>query len=288
MVTGMAKKVAMENEPFAAREGRMLDGAVALVTGGGRGFGRAIAETLAREGARVAVVARTEAQVREVAGAIAAAGGEAIGLTCDVTERAQVAGTVAAVERAFGPVTILVNNAAIAGPYGPIAETDPDAWWAAMKIHLYAPLLFSSAVLPGMLAGGGGRIINVASRAAIMFQPGLSAYVVGKSAQVNWAAHLDAETRGQGVRVFAIQPGDAPTAFAHDTLGNAGARKHLGGMVDTLRQWVADVDPAPVLAKCGEKVAELAAGRWDGLAGRYIDVDWDWNETLEDIGRETA
>ncbi|MDB5716632.1 MAG: short chain dehydrogenase family protein, partial [Sphingomonas bacterium] len=139
--------------------------------------------------------------------------------------------------------------------------------------------LFTSAVLPGMLARGGGRIVNVASRAAIMFQPGLSAYVVGKASQVKLTEHLDAETRDKGVRAFAIQPGDAPTDFAYATINDPGAKEHLPGMIELLGKWVEDVDPAPVLAKCADKVVEIAQGRWDRVAGQYLDVDWDWAET---------
>jgi NAD(P)-dependent dehydrogenase (short-subunit alcohol dehydrogenase family) len=256
-----------------------LEGEVALVTGGGRGFGRAISIALAQAGASVGVIARSRDQIDEVAAAIGAAGGQALAMPCDVADRAQVADAVAAVTRRFGPVSFLVNNAGIAGPYGPIAETDPDAWWQAQKIHLYAPLLFSSAVLPGMLARGGGRIVNVASRAAIMFQPGLSAYVVGKASQVKFTEHLDAETRDRGVRAFAIQPGDAPTDFAHATINDSGAKAHLPGMLEILGKWVDEVDPAPVLEKCAGKVVEIAAGRWDRVAGQYLDVDWDWSTT---------
>lgn len=256
-----------------------LEGEVALVTGGGRGFGRAISMALASAGASVGVIARSRDQIDEVAGAIESAGGRALAVTCDVTDRAQVADAVAAVSRRFGPVSFLVNNAGIAGPYGPIAETDPDAWWQAQKIHLYAPLLFSSAVLPGMLARGGGRIVNIASRAAIMFQPGLSAYVVGKSAQVKFTEHLDAETRDKGVRAFALQPGDAPTEFAHATINDPGAKEHLPGMLEILGKWVDEVDPRPVLDKCAEKVVAIAEGRWDRIAGQYLDVDWDWSTT---------
>lgn len=256
-----------------------LDGEVALVTGGGRGFGRAICMGLAAAGASVGVIARSRGQIDEVADAIEAAGGRALAVTCDVTERTQVAEAVAAVERRFGPATFLVNNAGIAGPYGPIAETDPDIWWNAQKVHLYAPLLFTSAVLPGMLARGGGRIVNIASRAAIMFQPGLSAYVVGKASQVKFTEHLDAETRDKGVRAFAIQPGDAPTDFAFATINDPGAKAHLPGMIEILGKWVEDVDPAPVLDKCARKVVEIAQGRWDRVAGQYLDVDWDWRET---------
>jgi len=256
-----------------------LEGEVAIVTGGGRGFGRAIATALAEAGAAVGVIARSRGQIEDVAAEIEAAGGNAIAVPCDVTDRAQVAQAVATVEKRFGPVTFLVNNAGVAGPYGPIAETDPDVWWNAQKVHLYAPLLFSSAVLPGMLGKGGGRIVNIASRAAIMFQPGLSAYVVGKASQVKLTEHLDAETKEKGVRVFAIQPGDAPTEFAHQTINDAGAREHLPGMLEILGKWVDEVDPAPVLAKCGAKVVEIAQGRWDRVAGQYLDVDWDWSET---------
>ena len=265
-----------------------LAGQVALVTGAGRGFGRAIAEALAGAGAAVMLLARSESEVASAAAGIRANGGRAEHRRVDVTSRAEVEAAVAATAASFGPITLLVNNAGMAGPFGPIAVTDPDDWWRAQQVHVYAPLIASHAVLPGMFAAGGGRIINIASRAATMFQPGLSAYVVGKTAQVGLAAHLDAEVKDQGVRVFALQPGDAPTAFAHGTLASPAAQQHLPGMLDILKDWIANVDPVPVLAKCGQRVLELAAGRHDALAGRYLDVDWDWTAMGLELVNERA
>ena len=166
----------------------LLNTQVALVTGAGRGFGRAIAEALAAAGAAVALLARSGAEVEQVAAGIRERGGRALALRADVTSRAEMEAAMAATVGVFGEVTLLVNNAGTAGPFGPMTATDPDEWWAAQKVHLYAPLIAANAVLPAMLAAGSGRIINIASRAATMFQPGLSAYVVGKSAQVNWAS----------------------------------------------------------------------------------------------------
>jgi len=88
------------------------------------------------------------------------------------------------------------------------------------------------------------------------------------------------------VRAFALQPGDAPTEFAAATIRDPGAQAHLPGMIELLDKWVQDVDPAPVLAKCADKVVEIAQGRWDRVAGMYLDVDWDWSETQVEV-RET-
>src|SRR5690606_15986687 len=103
-----------------------LDGEIALVTGAGRGFGRAIAETLAREGAAVALLARNAAQLAEVAQAIEAQGGRAVAIAADVTEPADVDRAVAEAEAALGPLTIFINNAGVPGPFGPIWELDMD------------------------------------------------------------------------------------------------------------------------------------------------------------------
>ena len=155
-----------------------LEGQVALVTGAGRGIGRAIALALSDAGAAVAVCARTEGAVTGVAGEIADRGGQTLAMWCDVTHRQEVEGMVAEIEGAIGPVDLLVNNAGQFGPAGPFAATDPDEWWQALEVNLRGPLYCARAVLPGMLTRGHGRIVNVSSGVGFAAIPMLSAYVV--------------------------------------------------------------------------------------------------------------
>src|SRR5262245_11836793 len=184
-----------------------LSGQVALVTGGGRGIGRAIATALAEAGAAVAVLARSIDQLAETVGHVTRSGGRAVACPADVTDRAAVEAAVADVESRLGPIDLLVNNAGIGGPVGPLAETDPDDWWRCVEVNLRGPLLCTRALLPGMLARARGRVVNVASGAGTRAIPHLSAYVASKAALIRLTENLDAEVRASGVRVFAIQPG---------------------------------------------------------------------------------
>src|SRR5690349_1963486 len=112
----------------------LLAGQSALVTGAGRGIGKALAQRLAAEGAHVTVTARSHQQVEEVAAQIEAAGGRSQALVTDVTDNTAVAEVVAAAARRFGPVSVLVNNAGLPGPFGPIGDADPMLWWASHKV----------------------------------------------------------------------------------------------------------------------------------------------------------
>ena len=140
-----------------------LVGRVALVTGGARGLGRVYALALAEAGAVVAVAARSADLLAETVTEIEAAGGRAVAVPTDVAHRPAVDALVAEVERRLGPVDVLVNNAGIGGPFGPFADTDPDAWWRCLEVNLRGPALCARAVLPGMLLRRRGRIINVTS-----------------------------------------------------------------------------------------------------------------------------
>ena len=192
----------------------ILDGQVALVTGAGRGFGRAIAERLAAEGAAVALLARSLGQLDEVAHAIRNAGGHAIGVRCDVTDSASIEGAARKVEELLGPIDLLVNNAGVPGPFGPIWQVSPEEWWRAQAIHIRAPMLFMHHVLPGMVARDRGRVICVSALASRIVAPYLSAYCTGKIAQNRLVAEAAAELAGTKVAVFAIDPGFAATQLA--------------------------------------------------------------------------
>ncbi|HTW38438.1 MAG TPA: SDR family oxidoreductase [Steroidobacteraceae bacterium] len=263
---------------FAGAGMGTLTGASAVVTGAGRGIGRAIALRLAAEGARVTLVARTRPQLEATAAQIRGAGGDAEVIAADVTS-APAAG--AAVERAtarFGPVSLLVNNAGIPGPYGPIGTIDPLEWWAAQAVNVLGPLLFMSAVVPQMRKRGAGRILNIVSSAGVEPVPHLSAYAVSKNTLVRLTETVDLELRPHGVRAFALHPGTITTEMARLTIGSPEAQRWVPEGVAMLRNRTPE-DSAKDLARCCDVVAGLAAGRYDALGGRYLDL-WSDLETL--------
>jgi NAD(P)-dependent dehydrogenase (short-subunit alcohol dehydrogenase family) len=261
-----------------------LKGQAAIVTGGGRGFGRAIAARLAAEGAAVAVVSRSTPELDEVVAAIERTGGRAIAIAADVTDRTAVERACDAATRAFGSVTLLVNNAGVPGPFGPIGEFDPDEWWDAQKVHQLAPLLFSNAIISTMKARGSGRIININATAAVVMAANMSAYCVGKAAQLRFTEILDAESRPQGVRAFALQPGMAVTALAEHTAERADAQKWLPGMVGRIAQLKNTPEGTRDLERCAEVCARIAAGDYDSLSGRYLDIKQDFEQLLRGAG----
>jgi NAD(P)-dependent dehydrogenase (short-subunit alcohol dehydrogenase family) len=252
--------------------GSLLADRVALVTGGGLGLGRGIALELARAGARVAVLSRTRAQLDQVVAQIEAAGGSALALVADVTDRAAVEAAVAQAGRSLGPVSILVNNAGRALPYGPIGVVDPDEWWRSHSIHVRGTLLCASAVLPGMRARRCGCIVNIASKGGIVVAPHLSSYCVAKATVIRLTEHIDAEAKADGVRAFVVQPGTISTDMGRESISNPEARKWVPFLVQELEK-VVDTDPTRELERLGGQVVALATGRHDALAGAYLDLE---------------
>jgi 3-oxoacyl-[acyl-carrier protein] reductase len=188
-----------------------LSGKVALVTGGGRGIGRGIALALAKYGSKVAVIARSTNEVKQVANEIRAMGGMALALTGDVSNYADIQRIVAETETKLGAIDILVNNAAIVYVGGFIEETNPEIWLQTQQINLVGAYYTIHTVLAGMKAHGYGRILNISSGAARGIIPRGSAYCVSKAGLETLTKIVAAETQGTGVCVMSINPGEVDT-----------------------------------------------------------------------------
>jgi len=188
---------------------------VALVTGGGRGIGQAIAVQIAAEGARVALLARSEDELNHTAKLIADHGGEASIHVTDISEAGRMAAALAAITAHWGPVDVLVNNAATVAPLGASATLDPDEWADAITLNVIAAARLSFAVLPAMLDQRWGRIVNVSS--SIAAHPGgmlrANAYATSKAALEAHTLNLAAELSDTEVTVNAFRPGGVDTAM---------------------------------------------------------------------------
>jgi NAD(P)-dependent dehydrogenase (short-subunit alcohol dehydrogenase family) len=242
-----------------------LRGEVALVTGGGRGLGRVFALALASAGASVAVLARTQAQVEESAALIRAQGGESLAVVADVSDGKAIDQAVQHIEARLGPVSILVNNAGVNAPIGPVWLIDPDEWWKCIQINLRGPFLCAKAVLPGMLQRRHGRIINISSGVGLSVSAYGSAYAVSKCALIRLTDNLATETVEHGIHVFAISPGANRTDMTRKMVESAEGQKWLPGF-----RMMYDEAPEDRPQKASELVLRLASGQVDALSGCYF------------------
>jgi NAD(P)-dependent dehydrogenase (short-subunit alcohol dehydrogenase family) len=185
----------------------LLKGKTAIVTGGGRGIGRAIARKLAGEGAAVLVASRSSKEIDAVAAEIQQAGGRAKAVAADVSKLAECEKIVRATREAFGAIDILVNNAGILGPVAPAEGITPQQWDDVIAINLTSVFLMSRLVVPEMYERGSGAILNVSSIAAKAALPMNSAYAASKAGVSGLTRTMAAEGARKGVRVNAISPG---------------------------------------------------------------------------------
>ena len=197
-----------------------LRGEVAVVTGSGRGIGRAVALRLAAAGARVALGARTEAEVGAVAAAITAGGGQAVALALDVTAPASDARFAAEVRARCGEPLVLVNNAGLVRR-GRLDEAAPADWDAVLAANLTGTYLVTRAFLGAMRARGRGRIVNVASISGREGTAELTAYCAAKHGVVGLTRALAEEVRADGLQVNAVCPGSVDTAMLREGLPGA-------------------------------------------------------------------
>jgi NAD(P)-dependent dehydrogenase (short-subunit alcohol dehydrogenase family) len=192
-----------------------LEGKTALVTGAGRGIGRATALQLAEAGVAVALVARSEDQLAETADRVNELGGTALVVPADLGELSEVSRAIQQTNDELGVVDVLINDAAVVWPLGPSVSVDSNEWAAAIAINVVAVAALSFALLPAMSERNWGRIVNVSS--GIAAHPGsmigMNAYAAGKAALEAHTINLAAELAGSGVTVNAFRPGSVDTAM---------------------------------------------------------------------------
>ncbi|MGF6231069.1 NAD(P)-dependent dehydrogenase (short-subunit alcohol dehydrogenase family) [Inquilinus ginsengisoli] len=200
-------------EADARLDGPRLDGEVALVTGASRGIGAAAARALAARGAAVALTARSAGEIDGIARELRDSGGRAVAIAGDIGDVAWTGTLLRQATEALGAPTILVNNAGMVGPIGRILDCDPADWARNVTVNLLGAYAVLRAVLPGMIASGGGTMINVSSGAAENAYEGWSAYCAGKAGLAMLTRSLHLEYGDQGIRAFGFRPGTVDTGM---------------------------------------------------------------------------
>ena len=248
-------------------------GRIAVVTGAGRGLGRAVAVALAARGHPVAGVARSAAQLAETADIIRAAGGRMVARPTDVGDPVEVARMGEFVREQLGSPSILVNAAGVFGPIAMIRDTDPSAWVQTLMIDAIAPYLTTRAFLGDMVDAGFGRIVNITS-AASLHPPGAlnSAYATAKVALNQFTRHVAAEVAGTGVTANVIHPGDVKTDMWQDISDRVAV---MGPEAEPYRQWAAWVaetggDPPQ---KAVDLILRLASDEGADVNGQFCWVE---------------
>lgn len=253
-----------------------LEGLACIVTGGGRGIGRFTAEALATRGARVAICARTASDLDEVADSIERQTGHRPAVfTVDVGDHVAVQRFVADAVAQLGTPTLVVNNAAMLGPVGPITEAALEHWLQTLTVNVGGVAAVSAAAAP--LMTGGGAIVNLSGGGigGPAMAPLLSAYTTAKAAVVALTEALAGEFASLGISVNAIAPGPVATRFMEPVLA---AGERLGGLYETTLAQRRNSTPLDPFV---ELVCYLASpsGRW--LTGRLLSARWDSIKELE-------
>ena len=192
-----------------------LRGKIVLITGASRGLGRSVSLAFAREGAHLALAARTAPQLEDVAKEARSLGAEALPVPTDVADPSQVEACVATVQQSLGPIDILVSNAG-ANVRKPIVELTPVEWDLIQHTNLRPAFLLARAVLPDMLSRGDGHLFLVASIVGRRGGAGSAAYRAAKAGLINFSQSLAAEVKERGIRVTAVLPGALDTPWFHD------------------------------------------------------------------------
>ena len=263
-----------------APEGR-LQGRVALITGGGRGIGRAIAWAYAAEGAMLGLAARTDAELQATAEELRTEfGGAVTTVIADVTDREQVENAVSHTVARLGPIDVMVNNAGNTGEIGTLWNLDPERWANVITVHVLGTYYGCRAVIPGMLERGRGRIVNMSGVGG----PNDTSYDAAKTAIVNMTENLSVELAGTGITVNAISPGSIHTRMweeVRDMALAAGDMEMYEKGVQVTSGGGASIERAAELAvllgsdECGElsgRLIRAALDTFEDIPGRVDEI----------------
>tara|TARA_E500000318_G_scaffold82145_1_gene77470 strand:- start:3413 stop:4216 length:804 start_codon:yes stop_codon:yes gene_type:complete len=251
-----------------------LDGKVAIVTGASaaRGIGRAVSLRLAAAGASVIVsdigTAETSSRLADIVSEIAAAGGTALAVSVDVTQKSDIEAAVRLAKERFGRIDILVNNAGSLSGSAPFLETKPEQWETSFRVNLLGPAMFTQAAIPEMQASGGGSIVNIGSTGSLGADAGFGAYTAMKHGLVGLTKTVAAEFGVDGIRCNVVCPGFIATDM--HTAANERLARESGRPVDDVKQErykTVAVRRAGEPEEVAEAVAFLAGPRAEYITG---------------------
>ena len=253
----------------------LLENKVALITGSGRGIGRAMALLFAKEGAAVFLTARTESELASVAKEIKDQGGKAAYITADLTKARECEKVILEMHKEFGRVDILVNNAGHYGPVVPVEEYPLEEFERVINVHLRAAFLLSKLALPGMYARKSGVILNISSLSAKSAFGWGSAYAAAKAGLLGLTRVMAAEAARNGVRVNAICPGPVTETVMSKELGNTLAKRlnvspeeQLKGFLNSILQ-----GRGQTAIKIAQAALFLCSDMSSAIVGQSINVD---------------
>jgi NAD(P)-dependent dehydrogenase (short-subunit alcohol dehydrogenase family) len=253
----------------------LLNDQTALITGSGRGIGRAIARLFAAEGASVFLCARTESELASTAAEITSSGGRAAYAAADLAKEADCARVISACRKRFGGIHILVNNAGMYNPLKPAEEITPAEWDEVLAVNLRSYFLLIRLVLPEMYARGSGAILNLSSLSAKAAFQWSSPYAAAKAGVLGLTRAVAAEAARKGVRVNAICPGPVAETRMSKELGRAIAEKLGITPEEQLAHFVKAIPQGR--PQTADEIARaalfLCSGQASAITGQSLNVD---------------
>jgi NAD(P)-dependent dehydrogenase (short-subunit alcohol dehydrogenase family) len=262
-----------------------MSGKVALITGTSKGLGEFLARRFWDDGYNLCLIARSEVGLQKIISSLPNNTGQRVThLVCDMNDQALLAELSGKVGKCFSRLDVLINNAAIHGPMGPLWENDFSLWEQTIQVDLLAPVFLCRAFVPWMIETGGGSIINLSGGGATGPRPNFSAYATAKAGLVRFSETLAEETKPFGVRVNCIAPGAMKTALLGEILEN-GAR--VAGERELALAKKVFTEGGALMENVADLALFLASDASKGITGKLISAVWDdwehWPEHLADL-----